>query len=221
VQHRLRPTPAQDLEALVIASVTAGSAGTDLVVAPEVPDLLDGPLGDELIRRMAEDAPGTRVVVARPEFCGGTSFGLEDGPFGRLVVLTGDACINAEMLESAAATGPGLAILAPGSESELQAQAILELAVALSTSLASVVIVIETDGAEVGEPGHGGSVIVHLGQVLAEAMAGDDLLIVDIPTPLHPPEAPEPLPVIPPVLSQRLAAHQGRKVNVDYPADLD
>lgn len=221
VQHEYRPAPAQDLEALALATAGAASRGAEVVVLPVVPAVHEGPLADELYCRLEEVAGGALVITVQPDRESEVSFTLHeiDG-LGRCALLWGDACMDPDVLEAAAAAAPGLAVLAPGSESELQAQAMLELAVELSTSLASVIVVAECQGAEVGEPGHGGSAIVHLGEVLAEAMAGDDLLVSDVPAPLGPPEAPAALPSLPPVLLQRVAAHQGRKVSVDYPADL-
>lgn len=222
VQHRSRPAPAQDLEAIAIAAAQAAGRGAEMIVLPDVPAVIEGPLSDELFCRLEEAAPGLEVIVPQATADDGPSFVLREvEPLGRIVLLRRDACFDAAVLEAAAEAGPGLAVLAPGSESDLQAQAVLELAIALSTSLASVVVIAEADGAELGEPGHGGSAVVHLGQVLAEAMSGDDLLVVELPEPLGPPEAPAALPGIPPVLLQRLAAHRGQKVPVDYPADLD
>lgn len=222
IQHRLRPTPAQDLEALVIVSARAASLGAELIVLPDARALHDGPLANDLFRRIAEDAPGAEVLSVHrdsgespgPVFRGVTSL-------GDVCVLTGDWPLDASALSPEATRGAGVLVLAPGAESDLQAQAVLELAVGLSTSLASLVVVVETDGADVGEPGHGGSAIIHLGEVLAEAMAGDDLLMAEVATPLGPPEAPAALPAVPIVLEQRLAAHRGRKLDVGYPADLD
>lgn len=222
VQHELRAAPAQDLEALVLALARAASLGADLVVLPDVAAVHDGPLGDELFRRAEEAASG---VVVWPAHRYDSDNGHGPLPFatevaGVAYALVGDDAIDPEALAECAAHRPGLLVLAPGAESELQAQAVLELAVGLSTSLASVVLVVEADGSGPGEPGHGGSAIVHLGEVLAEAAAGDDLLVAEIVTPLGPPEAPTAFPGVPPVLTQRIAAHRGRKVEVDYPADL-
>jgi hypothetical protein len=111
-------------------------------------------------------------------------------------------------------------VFLPRSENELQAEAILELALALSDSLAGLVIVVEPDGAEPGDPGHGGSAIIMFGKMVAEAMSGDDILYADIELPVGPPEPREPLPQMPPILQQRLAHHQGHQLEVDYPADL-
>lgn len=221
VQHQLRPAPAQDLEALAMATSAAVAREADVVVLPVVPAVHEGPLADELYCRLDETSLEAEVITVQPDREAEVSFTLHDvDGLGRCVLLWGDACMDPDVIEAAAASAPGCAVLAPGSESELQAQAVLELAVGLSTSLASVVVIAECDGAEVGEPGHGGSAIVHLGQVLAEAMAGDGLLVADVPAPLGPPEARAALPELPPVLLQRIAAHRGRKVSVDYPADL-
>lgn len=222
VQHALRAAPAQDLEALVLALARSASLGADLVVMPDVAAVHDGPLGDELFRRAEEVAPGVTVWPAH-RYASDDEHGpllLTPDVAGMAYALLGDDAIDPDVLAGCAAHHPGLLVLAPGAESELQAQAVLELAVALSTSLASVVLVVEADGAGPGEPGHGGSAIVHLGEVLAEAAAGDDLLAAEVVTPLGPPEAPTAFPGVPPVLTQRIAAHRGRKVEVDYPADL-
>jgi predicted amidohydrolase len=220
VQHALRPAPAQDLEALVLASARAAARGAETVFLPNVSAVHDGPLADDLFRRTSDDAPNAVVVVAHAD---GGSGGLPEAAeaLGKVCVLVGDDAIDPEVLQDCAAGRPGLVVLAPGAESDLQAQAVLEQAVALSTSLASVILVVETDGAELGEPGHGGSAIVHLGEVLAEAGPGDDVLIADVAVPLGPPEAPEAMPDLPPLLKQRLGAHRGRKLEVGYPADLD
>lgn len=221
-QHALRATPAQDLEALVAAVARAVSAGADVIVLPAVQAVHDGPLADELWRRLEEDVPGARVVVAGDEASDeATSDPRGAGPLGRTVSLAGDDTIDPELLETTRSVRPDVALLAPRSEGELQAQAVLELAIGLSTSLAPVVIIAEPDGAELGEPGHGGSAIVHLGEVIAEAMSGDDLLFADVTLPTAPLEPRVHLPEIPPVLAQRLGAHRGQKIVVDYPADLD
>lgn len=220
VQHVPRPAPAQDLEALVAAAVRAAAEGAHWVVLPVVSALEGGPLHEELWRRLEADVPGIGIVVAVVDEDGGpvARAGVESP--GTMVLLTGDECFSPESLREAHAASPGVAILAPGAESELQVEATLEFAIALSTSLASLVLIVETDGAEAGEPGHGGSAIVYLGEVVAQATSGDEVLIGDIEAPVGPPEAPGPLPEVPPLLAQRVAAHHGRKLDVGYPADL-
>lgn len=222
VQHAIRPAPAQDLEALVLAVSRAAALGAEMVFLPYVSALYEGPLADELVRRVVAEAPSVEVVTAqRAQDVSGHFTAAATALLGPGVVLVGDDAIDLEVLRRCVAEKPGVLLLSPGAESDLQSQAVIELALALSTSLASLVLVAEADGAELGEAGHGGSAILHLGQVLAEAVSGDDLLLADVVTPLGPPEAPEALPEIPPVLLQRLAAHRGRKLDVGYPADLD
>lgn len=220
VQHVPRPAPAQDLEALVSAALVAAAAGARWVVLPGLPALEDGPLQEELWCRLEEDTPGVEVLVATSDGEGPLVPAAGGETPGVTVLLTGDECLSREALLEARAISPGVAVLAPGAESELQSEAVLEFAIALSTSLASLVIVIETDGAEPGEPGHGGSAIVYLGEMVAEALPGDAIIYADVEIPAGPPEAPEPLPQVPPLLAQRVAAHSGRKLEVDYPADL-
>lgn len=219
VQHAVRPAPVQDLEALVASVVRAGARDAEWVVLPHVAAVAEGPLNDELWRRLEEDAPGVAVTAAYvepEELC--AVFDDQDTP-GVTAILAGDFCFAPEALACARAHAPGVLVLVPHAESDIQAEAALEFAIALSTSLASLVIVVDTDGADPGEPGHGGSAVVYLGEVLAEAMSGDDVLYADVDRPVGPPEFPDPMPEVPALLAQRLAAHQGRRLEVDYPAD--
>jgi hypothetical protein len=222
VQHSLRPAPAQDLEALVLAVARSAAAGVETVILPDLSSVFDGPLGEELWCRIGDETPGIDVLVPEEGPAGTVDVAVEDRPrLGRVAFLSGDACIDAEVLAAVASSKPDLAVLAPRSESELQAQAVLEVAIGLSTSLAAVVVIVEPDGAALGDPGHGGSAVLHLGEVVAEAMAGDDVLTLDLDLPAGPPEPRGALPLVPPVLLQRLAAHRGQKLDVGYPADLD
>lgn len=166
----------------------------------------------------AARAAGAGAVVVPETVAPVAVHGLE--PLGRTVVVAGDAAIDPEQLRRMSLDPPDVLVLAPGSESELQAEAVIELAIGLSLSLAGLVIVADASGAEPGSPGHGSSAVVLLGEVLAEAVFDEQLLVVDVPAPLSPPEPRAPLPVLPPILAQRLANHRGERVPVDYPADL-
>lgn len=139
---------------------------------------------------------------------------------GTLTVLEGDACFEPGEFEAAMTRMSSVIVLHPRSESELQAEAALELAIALSESVASLVLVVEDDGAEPGEPAHGGSAIVFAGEVLAEALSGADVLEADIEVPLARPLAHGAPVQVPIILQQRLASHRGRHLEVDYPADV-
>jgi hypothetical protein len=140
---------------------------------------------------------------------------------GRTALLVGDACADAAQLEKVAAEKPDVTIVALGADNELQAEALAEFVLGLSDSLSGLVIVAECAGAEPGEPGHGGSVIVHLGKVVAEAMGEcTETLDADIDLPIAQPEPREALPRVPSLLAARVAHHRGRKPEVEYPADL-
>jgi predicted amidohydrolase len=139
---------------------------------------------------------------------------------GRVALLTGDAAIDEEEYARLGQNPPDALILYPGAESDIQAEAVFEVALELSISLASLVIISERTGAEPGEPGHGGSAVIVLGQVVAEALSDDDILIADVMVPLLAPDPRAPLPKVPPILAQRLAHHRGQRLSVEYPADL-
>jgi hypothetical protein len=160
-------------------------------------------------------ARGADVLVSDP-----LSAGEALAAVGRCEVLTGDAAIDPEVHRRLAANPPDVLVLAPESESELQAEAAIEVAIGLSLSIAGLVIVLESAGAEPGEPGHGGSAIVLLGEVAAEALQEDEALVAQIPVPIPYPEPRAPLPAVPPLLLQRLAHHRGETAPVDYPVDL-
>ncbi len=223
VQHAQRANASADAEGLFSAAQAAASAGGEFVVMPEVFSLHGDPARDALYERLGE-LDGMRFIphVGRQTqafaYLADHLEGLEQ--LGRVALVVGDAVMDPAELERIAENPPSVLLLAPRSESDLQAEAVLELAIALSESVAGLVVISETSGAEPGEPGHGGSAIVLLGEVVAEALAPDDVLVIDVPVPVPVPEPREPLPPVPPILLQRLASHHGEKVPTDYPADL-
>lgn len=196
VQHRLRATPSEDMSALAAASERAVAAGAEWVVLPAVSSI-----GTSLEPFLVACAPPPAV--------------------GSVLALYGDDCCDAGTLASASMTPPDVTVLRPHSENDLQSEAFLELSIALSDSLSGLVIIAECVGAEQGDPGHGGSAVVVLGEVVAEAFADDELIFADVTAPIAPPEPREPLPQIPLLLRQRAAFHAGHKLEVpEYPADI-
>ena len=196
VQHRLGANPSEDMSALAAASARAVAAGAEWVVLPTVLSI--------------ETSPEPFLAACTPP-----------DVLGSILELQGDECCDAGRLASARRAPPDVAVLRPQSENDLQSEAFLELAIDLSDSLAGVIIVAECFGAEPGDPGHGGSAVVVLGEVVAEALADDDLIFADIAVPIAHPEPREPLPLIPLLLRQRAAFHAGHKLEVpEYPADI-
>lgn len=196
VQHGLRITPADDVSALAAASERAVAAGAEWVVLPSLP---------------SASPPLEPFLAACTPPAG----------LGAVLELQGDECCDPEVLAAARLTSPDVTVLRPLSENDLQSEAFLEVAIALSDSLSGVVIVVECAGAEPGDPGHGGSAVVVLGEVVSEALVEDDLIFADLALPVVRPEPLEPLPTIPLLLRQRAAFHAGHKLAVpDYPADI-
>lgn len=228
IQHRLLGNAHEDAAALANAAARAAREGAELVVLPEVfsQHVDDADARGEFSELLA---PVPACCLAAHDGSGHADAGFVvelpadaglSPDVGKVAVLDGDSCIDARQLANAAAEHPSIAVLRPRCENDLQAEAVLELAIALSDSLAGLVIVADSVGAEPGEPGHGGSAIILLGKVLAEAVGDDDLLIADVPLPVPQPAPREALPVIPLLLLQRLAFHQGRKLEVtEYQAD--
>lgn len=229
IQHRLRSSAEQDARALAAAATAAAEGGAQLVVLPEVRSLSAG-AGDAaaLFEKLMAEVPAFCLIPHLDPALGGVAFCAELPPesgfpagMGRASLLAGDACMNPEQLAGIAAEEPALAVLVPRSESDLQAEAVLELAIALSDSLAGLVLVAECAGAEPGAVGHGGSAIVVVGEVVAEAMGEDDILFADVVLPIAQPQPREALPPIPPILAQRVAVHEGRGPDApEYPAEL-
>ena len=229
IQHRLRGSAQEDAAVLVRSAQRAADDGAQLVILPEVFSLH---ASDEAARERFADmlapVPACCLVPHVGPLRHGAGFVVElpaeaglAWRVGKVALLDGDSCMDAAELSRIAADTPAMAVLMPRSENELQAEAVLEFAIALSDSLAGLVIVADSVGAEPGEVGHGGSAIILLGQVVAEAIGGDEVIFGDIPLPIPQPEPREPLPSVPPLLLQRLAYHQGRKVEVtEYPSDI-
>lgn len=223
IQHVLRKDDHEDAVALANAAADATDMGANVVVFPRVPVLADTSDGDPVAKifEAISEKQKDQVIYVNPAAVpdGGHSAAL---PYlGKTALLVGDAVMDAQEILTASGKKPLVAILAPGSENDLQAEAIAELALGLSQSLAGLIVIAEAIGAEPGEAGHGGSAIVHLGKVLAEAMGtGDETLTAEFEDTVAQPEPRALLPQVPTILSARLAHHHGRKPDVDYPADL-
>ena len=223
IQHVLRGDDHEDAVALGNAAADAADMGAEVVVFPRVPTLADGSAGDpvgKVFEAIGESQNESVAYINTAIMPDGAHFATLP-ILGPTVLMVGDACMDYQEILTASGKKPRVAILAPGSENELQAEALSELALGLSSSLAGLIVIAEAIGAEPGQPGHGGSSIIHLGQVLSEAMGGgDETLTADIDAPIAQPEPRGLLPKVPTILSARLAHHLGQKPQVDYPADL-
>ena len=223
IQHVLRASAEEDAVALGNATADACDSGASVVILPAVPLLADMSDGDPvpgLFAAIGEERPDTIILnpaVAPPGLNIATLPEL-----GSTALIVGDAAMDYQEILTASGKKPGVAILVPQSENGLQAEAMLELAIGLSQSLAGLVVIAETAGAAPGQAGHGGSAIVNLGEVVAEAMDEEDATLeFEVDSPVPQPEPRGLLPEIPTILSQRLANHEGVKPDAGYPADLN
>jgi len=225
IQHRLRDSVDGDIEALHTAAAAAGEAGAEVVFMPEPLSMIGDAEATERFYAGLDGLPGIRLIPTTAP--GVHAFAATAPPLegleglGRIALLAGDACMTGLELVRILGDLPNVAVLAPRSENDLQAEAVMELAIGLSESLAGLVVVTECAGAAPGSVGHGGSAIIRFGEVLAEAMGQDDeTLHAEIEVPVGRFEHPEPLPVIAPILLQRVAHHRGEHAQIDYPAEL-
>jgi hypothetical protein len=223
IQHVLRGDDHEDAVALGNAAADATGYGADVVVFPRVPVLADLSDGDPVVKvfEAIGETQSEKVIYLNPAAVPDGMHVAALPMLGQTALFVGDAAMDAQEVLTASGKKATVAILAPGSENDLQAEAIAEYALGLSSSLAGLIIIAEAIGAEPGQMGHGGSAIVHLGEVVAEAMgSGDETLTATFEAPVPQPEPRGLLPQVPTILSARLAHHLGQKPQVDYPADL-
>ncbi len=225
VQHARCATATQDSEALLRSTLSACSQGADVVVLPQPAWLSSADvqaIADS--EALASGYPGVTVLVGSSplalDVAESRGVALSHTPLGTTAALAGDECIDPLIARELAVAVPDAIILRPASESELQAEAMLERALAFSESVSGLIVVAEADGGDIGEPGHGGSAVVVLGAMAAEAMSGDEVLTVEVSTPVPQPGPRDPVPELVPILAQRFALHRGTRVPVDYPADV-
>jgi hypothetical protein len=212
-----------DLAALLSVSEQAEDEGADVIVYPNVPGLCgSASLLAAFAQNVTERAPQVSIVAP----CASDATAVRSPEpvatrLGRTRLLGGDACIDPDLYPSIEAMGLEALVWQAETESPLQAEALLELALDASLSQAGLVLAACLAGEARGIASHGGSAIVHLGEILAEAGAGEDLLIADISVPVSLP-ARRGLRAVPaPVLAQRLAVHRGKKYRPTHPADVE
>lgn len=219
IQHRVRENADADARALAQAAIAASVRGAEVIVFPDVSSLLDDDgAGQKLLSELVRDVPAFCIVPSVDPALRGIAIVADlpapisapGGGLGVASLLIGDACMDAAEIARVAEQAPSFAVLSPRSETDLQAEAMLEFAIALSDSLAGVIVIAECAGAEALEVGHGGSALIVLGEVVAEALSGEDILVVEVQLPFPQPSPREALPQVPPLLVQRLAHHQGR-----------
>jgi predicted amidohydrolase len=222
VQHRIRTHERMDLAALLSLSEQAEDEGADVIVYPNVPGLCgSASLLAAFAQNVTERAPQVSIVAP----CASDATAKAPEPvatrLGRTLLLGGDACIDTDLYPAIESMGLEALVWQAETESPLQAEALLELALDASLSQAGLVLAACLAGEARGVASHGGSAIVHLGEILAEAGSGEDLLIADVAVPVSLPERRGLRAVPAPILAQRLAVHRGKKVRPAYPADVD
>jgi hypothetical protein len=221
VQHRIRTHERMDLAAMLAVSERASEEGAQVIVYPAVPGVSSGTmLVPAFLRNVEERAPGMTAVSPFVALREGGAPAVTPTALGRTLVLTGDECIDPSLFAEVQALACEALVWQFDAEDDLQSEACLELALEASLTLAPLMLVASVTGSARGIDLHGTSAIVYLGEILAEGGAGEDLLIADVPAPSVAPEHGRRLPEPAPILRQRLAAHHGTRVPVDYPSDL-
>ncbi len=221
VQHRIRGEMTADADALASSISEACKRGAEVVVCPVVPSLVANAdaARDAILSKLEGCAEGTALLLPFREDVA-EEVALRATPLGETALLVSDECLLSDIASTLARSLPEAVVMRPLAHSELQAEAVLEYGIGLSRAVTGLVLICESSGGEFAEPGHGGSAIVMLGEILAEASTDEEILLADVVVPVAAPEPREALPALPPILEQRVARHQGRKAEVGYLADL-
>lgn len=221
IQHLIRGDLTADAAALAASIRSACESGAEAVVCPVVPSLVEDPEQARalVLAGLEGCAEGTALLLPLRD-AASNDVELRATPLGSTALLISDQCLLPETAIALDALRPEAIVLRPEAHSELQAEAVLEYAIGLSLSVTGLVLVCEPVGGAFAAPGHGGSAIVMLGQVVAEASDTEEILQVALEVPVNAPEPPEALPALPAILEQRVARNQGRKADVGYLADL-
>jgi predicted amidohydrolase len=219
VQLRIRVHVRMDLAALLDATERAADEGAEVIVYPYVPWLTGQPLLDPFFASLEQRVPDIKWV--RPGWrSSGDSIAARPTALGSTVLLEGDDCIDPAHFPLLRELGCDTLVWLFDAEDDLQAEALLELALEASVTMAPLVVIASLTGDARGIRQYGASAIVHGGEILAEADAEDEIVMADVPRDTPPLAHGHALPEPAPVLAQRLAAHRHTKVKVDYPADL-
>jgi hypothetical protein len=209
IQHTLRAHERMDLAALLALAEDASDEGANVIVCPLVPGLeRDTRVYHAFIENMRNHAPGSLLIT--PAVAGEANGHVHPflTPLGRTVALVGDDCLDRERHDQVLASRADAMIWQPDAESAQQAEAILELALGASLSVAGLIVVAALDGAARGAAGFGSSAIVQLGEILAEAGGGEEVVMARLDAPLPLPDRPARRPYLPPILAERLARHE-------------
>lgn len=222
LHHRCRGDVDTDTEALVDAARESCAEGAEIIICPRVPSLagLSGDARRALLADIEGCIEGAALLISFAD--DDASEGrIVETPLGRTALVAGDAVLKPETAARLRDEGVHAAVWRPGAESELQAEAIMEYALGCAPVLAGLLVLSECSGT-LGHPAHSGmSAIMHLGALVAQSEGeSDETLMADLEMPLAAPEPGMPLPEVPTLLQQRVATHEGRKVPVEYPADL-
>jgi predicted amidohydrolase len=211
-----------DLAAMLSLAEQAEDEGADVIVFPCVPGLTyESGLMSAFAENVIERAPQVSIVAScAVRDRSGHPLAVPTR-LGRTLQLGGDDCIDPAHFATIEAMDLEALVLQMDTESPLQAEALLEFALDASLSHAGLVMTACLTGEARGVKSFGGSAIIHLGEILAEAGSDEDLLIARVPVPVALPVRRGPRPVLPPVLAQRIAVHHQTKIRPDYPATID
>lgn len=202
-----------DLAALSQWADAAMEEGLSVLVFPRVPGLAaDISVLDAFFCNFIERAPAVTTVRPRWRYLGVGPLRPFDSALGRALVLEGDDCIDPSLFQEIQDCTLDALVWLFDAEDPLQAEAALEFAIDASLHLAPLVIIATFNGSARGIEAHGIGAVVYLGEIVAEGGGGDDLLVADLPAPAGFPERPRTLPVLAPILEQRLAAHEAAGV---------
>jgi hypothetical protein len=156
IQHRLRAHERMDLAALLALAQEASDDGASVIVCPAVPGMpRTSRVFQAFVENMNAHAPGSLVISPLLAALREEENGPLLTPLGRTVALLGDDCFDPGCHERLQGLRLQALVWQADAESPLQAEAVLEVALDASLSLAPLVLVAAVVGRARGVSGHG------------------------------------------------------------------
>ena len=142
VQHRIRAHERMDLAALLAMCQEASEDGAALIVCPHVPGLVySEQMSSAFNENVRSYAPGSAVLTPFASAGKSDPLAMTHSTAGRTLVLGGDECLDTDLYAAIELLAPEMMVWQTETESTLQAEALLELALDASQSQSGLIVI--------------------------------------------------------------------------------